>query len=427
MNKTMHKLLTIAMVLAILATTVAGAFAAEIPSGAFKLPAVKERIEEDKTPAEEPEQEGEDTAAEEPVGEQEIVEDEPKGEQPEQDAEEPAAQPDAIGKATVNLQDANGNLNVRAEGNADGELLDKIANGESVTILASENGWTKIRTASGMEGWVASSYLNIEETPVEEDPVVEPTEEPVEEEPIEGEPTEEPVEEESIEGELIEEPVEEESIGGELTEEPVVEEPVVEYLTDENGELVLDENGNPIPVVTEEEVVEEAAEERILRQVMVLQPEGKTLPLYAEPSTSSAVLAEIPGGETIQVSEINSDWSYAIYGGTEGYVLTDKIALMDDGMITPEDEAVIRTIRITSSLNGATTVIHGETVTLYAKLTGFENDNYSIQWVCSKNGGASTQKISGATGSSYSISVTEDNAHWLFGVVVTVYDEEPAA
>lgn len=430
MNRTMRKLLTVVMALALMLSMVAGAFAAEVPSDAFKLPTVKERIEEEKTPAE-VETPAEEPAEETPVEEeQEVAVDEPADQPAEEPVEEPVA--DSIGKATVSLQDANSNLNIRAEGNTDGELLDKIANGEAVTVLAIENGWAKIRTASGLEGWVSASFLNIEEEPAEETPVEEePAEEtPVEETPVEETPTEEePVEETPVEEEPVEEtPAEEEIteteevVETEPTEEPVEEEPAVEYVTDENGNLVLDENGNPIPVVTEEEVVEEepVEEDRILRQVMVLQPEGETLAMYAEPSSSSAVVAEIPGGETIQVSEINADWSYAIYNGAEGYVLTDKIALMDDGMITPEDEAIIRTISITSSIQGQTQVEEGTVVTLTAKLTGFENDTYSLQWKCSTDGGASVQDIPGANGLSYSVAVTTENATYLYGLCVTV-------
>lgn len=371
MNRMMRKLIAIGMALVLLLGMTAGAFAAEVPSGTFRLPKVNARVEATESPAEPAEPTAAPTAtpaadAENGDAAMDVPEDEPVAE---------------IGKATVSLKENGSKLNIRAESNADGELLDKIANGETVSILASENGWTKIRTASGVEGWVASSFLSIEKTPVE--PTPEPT----------VEPTAEP------------------------TAEPTVE-PTSEYLTDENGELILDENGNPIPVETEAPV----AEERTLRQVMVLQPECETLALYAEPDAAAAVLAEIPGGTIINVAEIGAGWSFAVYNGVEGYVLTDKIALMDDGMITPEDEAVIRTISITSSIQGQTEVEDGTAVTLTAKLTGFENDVYTLQWKCSKDGGASVENIPGANGLQYTVTVTAENAAYLYALCVTVQD-----
>ena len=214
MKKTMVKLLAITLVLAMFMGVGGSAFALEIPSSSFQLPTVKVREEEKpapEQPAEEPTVEPTEQPAEEPT-------EEPTEQPTEEPTEEPAVEPteepveevpaDAIGKGTVSLEDASSNLNVRAEGNSEGELLDKIANGEAVYILATEGGWTKIRTASGLEGWVASSYLSIEEAPAEE-PVAEPTEEPTTE-PTEApteEPTAEPAEEELLtEEELLEQP-----------------------------------------------------------------------------------------------------------------------------------------------------------------------------------------------------------------------------
>lgn len=180
MKKTMVKLLAITLVLAMFMGIGGSAFALEIPSSSFQLPTVKAREEEPEQPAAEPTEEPAEQPTEGPA-------EQPAEEPTEAPVEEPAAEPteepaeapaDAIGKGTVSLEDANGNLNVRAEGNSEGELLDKIANGEAVYILASEGGWTKIRTASGLEGWVASSFLSVEELPAEE-----PTEEEVPEQP----------------------------------------------------------------------------------------------------------------------------------------------------------------------------------------------------------------------------------------------------
>ncbi len=59
-------------------------------------------------------------------------------------------------------------LNVRSGKGTDTSIVGTIRNGETVTVLDnSDAGWVKIRTASGLEGYVAREYLTGTETPSE--------------------------------------------------------------------------------------------------------------------------------------------------------------------------------------------------------------------------------------------------------------------
>ena len=403
-----------------------------------------------------------------------------------QPTEEPDQELPVLGNAVVVLSNAGSSLNIRAEASKDADKVGKLSNGEEVYILGTSGDWTCIRTMDGIEGYVMTRYLQeepvaepTEEPAVEptEEPAVEPTEEPAVEpteepavEPTEEpavEPTEEPAEEPAVEPteEPAVEPTEEPAV--EPTEEPAVEpteEPAVEptelpvldeglveddgvigedewlldaegnpvldlngepipageYQVDEAGNPIFDENGKPIPVEAEE--VEEG-----LRQITVVLKEGETeLPLQAEPSETSEVLAMIPAGELLYVKEITPEWSYAVYGELEGYVLTAKIALYN-GETTPEEEEIIRTIKVVSSLAGQEEVYEGTRVTLTATLTGFENDDYTMQWQYTPDGGQTVVDIEGANDSVYAYDITLENADYMWRLCVTLQDEEPDA
>ena len=59
-------------------------------------------------------------------------------------------------------------LNVRSGKGTDTSIIGTLLNGETVTVLDnSDAGWVKIRTASGLEGYVAREYLTGAETPSE--------------------------------------------------------------------------------------------------------------------------------------------------------------------------------------------------------------------------------------------------------------------
>ena len=51
-------------------------------------------------------------------------------------------------------------LNVRAEASADAEVVTQVKKGTSLSVLAEDEGWTKVRLASGDVGWVASRFVS---------------------------------------------------------------------------------------------------------------------------------------------------------------------------------------------------------------------------------------------------------------------------
>lgn len=252
---------------------------------------------------------------------------------------------------------------------------------------------------------------------VEDEPAVEPTEEPV------VEPTEEPV----VEPEASVEP--EPTVPADV---PVDEPLDPEYLLDAEGNPVLDENGNPylaseytfdefgnvVAIVVEE--AEEVDPLEGLRQIMVVLHEGETvLPLYAEASAESAVVAEIPAGDILYVKTIEAEWSYAVYGEFEGYVRTSKIALYNEES-TPEEEEIIRKITVRTSADSAEVIYGGDEITLYANLIGFEDDLYTLQWQYTKDGGATVCNIDGANDLTYSFIINDENVTWLWRICVTI-------
>jgi SH3 domain protein len=56
-------------------------------------------------------------------------------------------------------------LNLRAGQGVDHKVITTLASGEQVTVLSTAGDWTKISTADGSEGWVASRYLTAEKPP----------------------------------------------------------------------------------------------------------------------------------------------------------------------------------------------------------------------------------------------------------------------
>ncbi|WP_414698579.1 NlpC/P60 family protein [Peptacetobacter sp. AB845] len=50
-------------------------------------------------------------------------------------------------------------LNVRTEANADAEVVGKINTGDVVQIIKEGNGWCKVKSTNGLQGWVNEDYL----------------------------------------------------------------------------------------------------------------------------------------------------------------------------------------------------------------------------------------------------------------------------
>ena len=388
MKNSIRKLTALVLVLSMVLSMSALA-AKQTPSKGFRLPAVKPRVTEAPADA--------SGAADAPAA-PEVTEAPAATEETQApEAEEtpaPAEEETVIGSAYVSLEDASSTLNVRAAATTDSQRLGSLNHGDRVSVLGYEGEWTKIAYGSAF-GFVKSSFLSA--SPAEEEPAEEPTEEPVEEpteepveEPVEEpaeEPTEVPVEEPTEEPteEPVEEPVEEpteepvEEPTEEPTEEPVEEpvEPRYTFERDADGNLVLDENGNPVAIV----------------------PEGMEIPLtYLRDENGNLILDE--NGDPIVKDTVPAG--------------AEKILTLED-MLDPDCY-----IDVYIAWKDEKKEI-GNEATLVAVLYGYDKVVYSLQWQNSKDDENWTD-VSGATESRLTVTATEENAHDYWRVQVTVTD-----
>ena len=226
-----------------------------------------------------------------------------------------------------------------------------------------------------------------EEEPAAEEPEAEEpeAEEPEAEEPADEEPaagaTVLDVEDEIVEDVNLDE--EDEEIEDYETPLGASEEntaPVYSYERDENGALVLDENGNPIVTVIE----------------------GDEIPVtYLRNEDGELILDE--KGDPIPTQTVPTD---AIMSNT----IVDAL--------NPD-----RTIDIYYSWNNQKPAIGGD-VTFIAVLHGYENLEYSIQWQQSKNG-SDWADVPGSNETRYTETITRDNYKdfWRVQVSITGIEE----
>ena len=156
-----------------------------------------------------------------------------------------------------------------------------------------------------------------------------------------------------------------------------------------------------------------------LRQIIVTLVEGEeSLPFYAE--AGGEVIANIPAGAILHVKSVDSGYSYAVYSGMAGYVDTNKIALFNSEA-TEEEKEIIRSVSVSANV-GSTPSHEGDQIILSAKLTGFEDVNYRLQWQYSPDGGATIIDVSGANDAQYSFIINDENAAYLWRVCVTILE-----
>ena len=135
------------------------------------------------------------------------------------------------------------------------------------------------------------------------------------------------------------------------------------------------------------------------------------------------VISVLPAGTALAVMQVGQDWSFIrVQDGQTGYVQTDAIALYNE---KPAEEEHIRAIIVTSNTADMITLREGMTVILSAKLIGFENDVYTLQWQYSPDGGATAIDIAGANGLQYGYFLNCGNMNYLYRVVVT-YEADTA-
>ena len=129
------------------------------------------------------------------------------------------------------------------------------------------------------------------------------------------------------------------------------------------------------------------------------------------------VLAALPAGTTLAVLQVGEGWCLVrVQDGQTGYVLTDAVALYNE---KPAEEENIRAIFVTSNTANMITLKEGMTVILSAQLIGFENDEYTLQWQYSPDGGVTAIDIAGANGLQYGYFLNRDNMNYLYRVVVS--------
>lgn len=326
----------LAMMLILMVALSATGYAAKLtPSKGFKLPTVKVR------PTAAPEA----TPAPEAPAEPEVTVEPEITEAPEAVEPEAPAVPEggaAEGTAYVKLSNPDEILNIRAAASLDADKISYVHHGVAVTVLGTEGDWTKIRAANGDVGYVVSKFL------VSEDPAA----------PAAPAATELPVLEENLVP----------------SEEEVA--PTYTFERDENGNLVLDENGNPVAII----------------------PEGMEVPidyvrdengnLVFDENGNPIVLNTIPEGAdkiTTIVDELNPDRYVDIYA-----VWQDE---------TPELD---------------------EELTLVSIAYGYEEIEYTYQWQRSADD-VNWTDIEGATEARYTFTVTEENYrdYWRVTILIT--------
>lgn len=150
----------------------------------------------------------------------------------------------------------------------------------------------------------------------------------------------------------------------------------ITYQRDEAGNLILDENGNPIAIV----------------------PEGMEAPAaYLRDENGNLVLDE--NGDPIPANTV-----------PEGAKKLSEIV---------DEQFPNRSIHIYAMFDGDYLNI-GDSVTLIAVLNGYEGLVYHYQWQVASAGGWSD--ISGAQDSAYAFKLTEENASSQWRIVVTITD-----
>ena len=214
--------------------------------------------------------------------------------------------------------------------------------------------------------------------------------------------------------------------------------------------------------------------------VVALENEGSSLNVRAAASADSERVGSLAHGEAVSVLGYSGDWTHIrTSAGTEGYVLssylTDSIAetpaeetpaeetpaeelpteelpaeetpaeeIPDDGLIveegliadnTPEPAAdpgtqiaeIIdaeyagRVVRIYANWDQSKEYLElGDSMVFTAVLEGYDGLTYQLQWQTSPTGDGSWSDISGATGLSYTLVLSEQNYDDFFRAVVNV-------
>jgi len=72
--------------------------------------------------------------------------------------------PPSGGNLQGRVDTAGGALNVRSSPNTGASIVTSLPNGAVFAILSEQNGWFRIRTAQGLEGWVSRNFVSVTPT-----------------------------------------------------------------------------------------------------------------------------------------------------------------------------------------------------------------------------------------------------------------------
>ena len=282
-----------------------------------------------------------------------------------------------------------------------------------------------IATPTDLTEAPAEEEPDVEDIPVEptEAPTAEPTAEPTEAPTAEptAEPTEAPTAEPTAEpteaptAEPTAEPTE--APTAEPTAEPT-EAPTVEPTAEPTEGLFSEEVEEEIVEPTEEPVAEIA-----YRAGLVLSIDSESALLVYDATENGNIIGTLAKGQMIEIGTISAGWAMIRTDEIEGYVHSKRVALYN-GEAAPEEE--IRTITITTNVAGKTKLKEGSTIILYANLTGFDDDVYTVRWQYSPDGGATAIDIGGANDLTYAYRLTVENFNYMYRVVIDIEDAQSA-
>ena len=486
MRKNMKRIWAMVLAVMMVFSMASGAMAAEYYSGSLSVggrvkataaptkaptpapeetkPEPTDELTEDVEPTESPEptEDVEPTESPEPT---ESVEPTESPEAPAEETplpeEEPEVTPEPANEArqaVIAKPGENDTAFLREGPSTDYDRVGKVQNGTVVTVLAEEDGWALIEI-DGVQSWISGSFLSFD---LEEAEEPEETEAP--EETATPEPTATP----------------------EASAEPTDGlEDEIEYLVDENGALVLDENGNPIPVTAEEtEVTEEpvATEETQITferdeegnlildengNPIAIVPEGMEVQIAYLRDENGALVLDENGNPAVKMlvqateepaeeSELHyifvrdengnlvfDEQGFPVVIVPEGWEIPCTYLLDENGNLVLDENGdpivkdtipaeAERILTLEDQLNPDRYIdiylatpkeelFFGHEASLVAVLYGYDNVVYSLQWQTSSDGENWTD-VPGADSSRMTVTVTEENYLNYWQIQVTITD-----
>lgn len=298
----------------------------------------------------------------------ETISDEHAEASPDISEEDEIAEPDNLEDSEPDKQAALDEQNIEGLVSVDGEKQKEAENNTEQTEV-----WMEMVSYNSVEGDIG------ETTSDESEPVTELEENTKDDEKEINDKLEEtdnnevpvPIENHEVGGNEIVDGYDEELVGVENEPETVT------YERDENGQLVLDKRGNPIPIV----------------------PDGLEIPVKFQKDENGQLILD-ENGEPMVVETV-----------APGSL---TFAELDDAL----DPNRSVTMYINYGSKGYVTV--GDEVELIAILYGYEKAIYTLQWQCSKDN-ENWIDIEGETAQTMMVTVTDENIAnwWRVAVIIT--------